>query len=207
MFSGLIFSVTRVIPRRRDGILSFFSTIERVMASPCFTTLLFFFRHRQKFDFSVCDVDGARQSLLPQRNLCIRRIERRMSIDWFPSGQRTVAFALFSRRTRCIRSPGRTEGHGAFGGKRIFTERGVRTVAQTHGDDTPELQKVLFHYCSREATDTQAYSRHGMFSDWSGRASASSVRWRGRRSGLDGVCGHCESAEVDSQSRLEKSSA
>lgn len=71
--------------------------------------------------------------------------------------------------------------HGAFGGKRIFTERGVRTVAQTHGDDTPELQKVLFRYCSREATDTQADGRHGMFSDWSGRAPASSVRCRGRR--------------------------
>lgn len=27
-----------------------------------------FSRHRQKFDFSVYDVDGARQSLLPQRN-------------------------------------------------------------------------------------------------------------------------------------------
>lgn len=62
------------------------------------------------------------------------------------------------RGTYCIR--GKEDFHGARGSK----------VAQTHGNDTPELQKVLFRYCSREATDTQARGRHGMFSDWSGRA-------------------------------------
>lgn len=123
-------------------------------------------------------------------------------MDWFHQDTGRLLCVVFEMKI-CIRSPSRTEGHGAWTGKRIPSSEGF---GDDNGTEMIPLgyEGPFFAICSREATDTGTRQARNLW-HWSGRTRLVGERARWSY-GLDGVYGYGR-AEVDSQSRLEKSSA